>query len=216
MLAEEGVDGFSTMELSRRSGVAQRTIFNAFGNRDNLIALAIRFYFEQFSQAIAERFDMSTFEGALGRLAITTLRNIQIRNYLAAVVALHFAPSAPEPVRTVTLNIGAGFFLPWLQRLEAERKIPQHCDINRLTRHLANIQYSVIQDWLTGEIGEGAMLTETFIAVLQTLAGALRGKQRALVERYLADIQISGPLFTALIENASANMPRPSSPSVSL
>lgn len=202
MLAEDGVASFSTMELSRRSGVAQRTIFNAFGNRDTLLALVIRFYFEQFSQAIEQRFDLSDLNDALGRLATTTLRNTQLRNYMSAVVSLHFSPSAPEAVRAVTSNIGAGFFLPWLVSLRDARQLPPGCDVARLTRNLANAQYAVVQDWLTGVLETDAVLGETLDVVLSLMAGALRGKARTLLDAYLSDLRQGGPLQQAIVQRA--------------
>jgi AcrR family transcriptional regulator len=203
MLAEDGVAGFSTMELGRRSGVAQRTIYNAFGNRDTLIAIVIRFYFEQFSLAIADKFDTSTLDGALGRLAATTMRNVQLRNYMSAIVSLHFLPSAPAPVRAVTLKIGAGFFLEWLHHLQETRQLPAHCDLQRLTRSLANLQYAVVQDWLVGAIQEDRLVFETLEAVLQMLSGALGGKARALIDGYLTDLHQSGPRTSALLRVAA-------------
>ncbi|UZW57444.1 TetR/AcrR family transcriptional regulator [Sphingobium sp. JS3065] len=195
MLAEQGLGGFSTMELSKRSGVAQRTIFNAFGNRDNLVALAIRFYFEEFNQALANRFDVSTLDGALGKLTATTLRNLQLRNYMTAIVSLHFSPSAPAQVRAVTLAIGAGFFRDWL---DSQQFLPADVDLDRLTRHIAHLEYAALNDWLVGAVDEGFVVDNTLQAVLEMLVGALRGEVRAQLEEYLADIREAGPLSMKL------------------
>ncbi|RYM01706.1 TetR/AcrR family transcriptional regulator [Sphingobium indicum] len=198
MLAEQGLGGFSTMELSRRSGVAQRTIFNAFGNRDNLVALAIRFYFEEFNLALADRFDVSTLDGALGKLTATTLRNLQLRNYMTAIVSLHFSPSAPAQVRAVTLAIGAGFFRDWLDNQRNRSLLPAEIDLGRLTRHIAHLEYAVINDWLVGAVEEAQVVDNMLQAVLEMLVGALDGDVRARLEQYLADVRESGPLSLQL------------------
>lgn len=206
LLSETGIAGFSTMELSRRSGVAQRTIYNAFGSRDALLALVIRFYFEQFSRAIETRFDSRELDGALGRLAATTLRNIQLRNYMSAIISLHFSPTAPANVRAVTAAIGESFLLPWLHGLDGSRSIPPGLEILKVARALSNAQYAVVQDWLTGTVTAREVLPDTLGAVLAILGGVVRGRVRAELDERLADLRQDGPWIRGLRARAQAEV----------
>ena len=52
MIAETDSIDFSLEELCARAGVAKNTIYNAFGNKENVIASAIQQYIEDFSASV--------------------------------------------------------------------------------------------------------------------------------------------------------------------
>lgn len=108
MIAEFGLAGFSVRDLCSRAGIAQKTLYNAFGSKENVIALAIRQYMADFNERTVTRFDAATLEGRLERLIKVHSRNTQIRPYTTAIMAVYNSrpptsrsgrPSAASPRR---------------------------------------------------------------------------------------------------------------------
>src|SRR5688500_15915675 len=79
LIAETGLSGFSVRELAHRAGIAQKTLYNAFGSKENVIALAIRQYMDDFNARMTTRFDHGTLEERLEKLIKVHSRNVQIR-----------------------------------------------------------------------------------------------------------------------------------------
>src|SRR5438094_204527 len=52
MIAEDGLLNFNMNELCKRAGVAKRTLYNAFQTREQLIAIAIAEYFQEYVDRI--------------------------------------------------------------------------------------------------------------------------------------------------------------------
>src|SRR3546814_14879486 len=67
LVNEEGLEGFSMREISKRANVAPKTLYNAFGDRDRLIGCAIREVYDAVRQNVQFRTSDRTLEGLLDR-----------------------------------------------------------------------------------------------------------------------------------------------------
>jgi AcrR family transcriptional regulator len=188
MIGECGIGEFNIRELSRRAEVSSRTIYNAFGGKENVIALAIRAYFDSFHALMTFRSDASLYSGAIERLLATTLRNLQIPNYIHAVASLYFSPTLDNRIRKVLLEIGAKPWLIWLRTIQLTRQLEQWVQIDRLVVDLSDLQYAKVHEWGLGALSGDAFLRSTVDAVSSHLLGTTRGEARMMVRRTLLEM----------------------------
>jgi AcrR family transcriptional regulator len=189
MLGEEGSD-LSMRELARRSAVSLRTLYNAFGSKESLIAAAIRQYFDKFLRAISDGRDTSEFDWALSAMIAINLRNRQIRPYLNALVGLYFSTAVDPAIRDELRQIAAGFMRPWFDLARARKQLRIGVDIDRAIGNIANLQYALNQEWLLGDIQDDGFVPAILEAVLSYLDGATRGVAQAAIDRLLVDLRV--------------------------
>ncbi|MBZ9646872.1 TetR/AcrR family transcriptional regulator [Sphingobium sp. 3R8] len=197
MIEEGGLEGFSIRDLCRRADVSSRTIYNAFGSKEAVVALAIKAYFDAFYRRMGFDLDSVTFEGALQRQLTTTLRNLELPNYLHAVAALYFSPTLDAGIRTVLLDMGTRSWLPWLANIRFARQVERWVEIERLAADLSDIQFAKVHQWGLGALSDDAFVEETVRSVLSHLAGSLRGEARASVRNTLIDLGQRNGSWTA-------------------
>lgn len=192
MMAEGGAQGMAMRDLAEHAGVSLRTLYNAFGSKEALIAAAVRQYYDKFLRALSDGRDPYAFDWVLGGIVATNLRNQQIRDYLSAVVNLYFSSSADPAIRVELRRTAVGFMMPWLEVLQARRELRPGADLVRASGHMASLQYAINQEWLAGTVADEALVPAVVEAVLTYLVGLVRGESQAGVERELADLAQGG------------------------
>lgn len=190
MIAEDGLEGFSVRKLCQRAGVAQRTLYNAFQNKDRLIALAIREAFDEFSAYVRSGLDPASLGGLLTRVIAINRRNFRVRNYTKAVCAIYFAPSTPRDVWQTLQDMALSGNGDWLARNQAF--IHDWIEIDHFNHSLANVQYSTINDWCLGRIPDGEYLPRLAENMLLLIIGAVHGSLADEAARYLEEIKRTG------------------------
>lgn len=175
MLAEGGLERFSMRELGLRADVAQRTLYNAFQSRDHLLAEAVTEYYAEFNSHMVYRHEAGTLEGMMERLLLVHRRNIKIRNYTGAVMALYFAANINHELWTAIHVISADNHRLWLQRMAAKRQLHPWVDVNRAADRMANLEYATINEWCQHRIADEDFVVTLTAALLTFAAGLARG-----------------------------------------
>ena len=206
MISSGGLDGFNMRDLGKRADVSTRTIYNAFGSKETVIALSIHAYFEKFMAHIRFNDDAYNFEGALARQVTSTLRDVDIPHYMKAVTSLYFSPTLHPDIRTVLLDLASRPWVAWLGGLQALRQLEKHVDIADLIVDLANLQYGKLHEWCLGTLDDEAFLTKTLSGILLMLAGATSGKARSNVREAFVNIQSDTPFRERLLTEARARI----------
>lgn len=202
MLAEDGIDGFSIRKLCQRAEVAQRTLYNAFHNKDRLIALAIREAFDEYSTFVRQSSDPVALTGWLSRTVAINRRNFHVRNYTAAVCALYFAPGTPQDVWETLLDMSLRGNLLWLDQRKAD--IGDWIDIGHFARSLADVQYATINDWCLGRLPDARYLPTLVENMLMILIGAVQGPLAQEAAALLGELGATGTIATV----ADMSVPR--------
>lgn len=206
MISSGGLDEFNMRDLGKRADVSTRTIYNAFGSKETVIALSIHAYFEKFMAHIRFSDDAWSFEGALARQVTSTLRDVDIPHYMKAVTTLYFSPTLHPDIRTVLLDLASRPWVAWLGGLQALRQLEKHVDIADLMIDLSNLQYAKLQEWCLGTLDDDAFLQKTLSGILLMLAGATSGKARTNVREAFVNIQSDTPFRTRLLAEARARI----------
>lgn len=178
LIAEKGLDGVNVRELSRRSDVSQRTLYNAFKNKDNIIALAIRSYFQSYVRHLTFEHDQDAFDGAIERQITITVRNVDIKNYLIAVASIYFSPTIEPGIRRVLVEIGKAPYEAWLSRLHSQGMLRPHVELEPTLNDLSNLQYAKVHEWGAGLLSDDSFVAQTIRSLLHYLIGVLSGSEQ--------------------------------------
>ena len=194
LLTEKGIEGFSIRTLCKRANVAQRTLYNAFHNRDRLVALAIREAYEDVNRYMKYRTSPETLDGILDRLISINTRNLRARNYTRAVVAVFFSPDASPDVWGAIRAMADINLRLWLDRMAKENLLADWVMVDQLADEIANIEYAAINDWAQGRVRDDQFLRRLVTAVLAHVVGAIKGEDHDRALHFLRQIHASGQL----------------------
>jgi AcrR family transcriptional regulator len=212
MIAEDGFENFSVRKLCVRAGVAQRTLYNAFHNKDRVIALAIREAFDDFHRYVKYKTDRNSLAGVLDRAISVNRRNLRVLNYTKAVVAIYFGPNTPRDVWESLRDMSLHRTREWVGSMKQNGELQPWVSEAHFADAMANIQYSTINDWCQGRMGDDEYLPRLAENMLLLIIGAARGAVQKEAERYLTDLRATGkvPVFPK-----SVWVPRPADGSAS-
>lgn len=187
IISMQGPEALNMRDLGKRAAVSTRTIYNAFGCKETVIALAINSYFEKFISHVSFEDDARTFTGALIRQTTSTLRDVDVPHYMKAVGTLYFSPTLHPVIREVLLDMATRPWTRWLSHIRAQRQLEKGTHLPDLLIDLSNLQYAKIHEWVLGTIDDEAFVRMTLRSVLSFLMGVTRGEAKAAVrEAYLA------------------------------
>jgi AcrR family transcriptional regulator len=189
LIAERGIDGFNIRELCRRADVAQRTLYNAFENKDRIVALAIWGTYTEVNQRMRYRTAPETLEGILDRLISVNSRNLRARNYTKAVTSLYFSPTTSADVLHTLREMASLDLRLWLTRVEAEGDLAPWVRRGELEINFVNLEYATINDWACGRIEDEDYVQRLVEAVLLLTVGATVGSTREEAAKALQTIR---------------------------
>jgi AcrR family transcriptional regulator len=188
MLDELGVDAFTIRELSRRANVAQRTLYNVFGSKEDIIASAIELHFSSLIEAMPPDLSEGGLDTLFHRTHGTVDVIVRLRRYAAAMVGVFFAPSADPKIHNSLVRvwrIGAG---SWMDQPAAKSllvKMPK-AQVDAVAAMLLNSAYANIGDWVSGRISEAEFRRRATVNSLMIARSYLKPRVRAQADEIIA------------------------------
>ena len=178
LIEEGGVDSVTVRELSKRSEVAPRTVYAAFGSKEELIARAIK---KRFQEAMGEDGPLAgpdTLEAVTLRLDLLARVVIGQRQYSSVMAPIFFSATIDHRIYEVLREIALSHIRPWIKILAAERKlvVSSPAQVEFLLSQLANVKSAVINDWRNGRLGDAQLGTHLQLAVFSLIAGYVQHK----------------------------------------
>ena len=176
LINEEGLEGFSMREISKRANVAPKTLYNAFGDRHRLIGLAIREMYDALRDNVRFKTSDKTLSGLLDRAILVNRGNLKARNYAKAVASIYFSPGTNVELRGILQEMAVGKTSEWLTDVRSRGQLHDWVDIEHLTRHMANMEYGLILDWATGKVKDTDYLFRFAEIILFSALASTRGE----------------------------------------
>jgi AcrR family transcriptional regulator len=198
MIAERGVADFSVRELCARSEIAQKTLYNAFGNKENVIALAVREYLAEFNQRSHFRFDSSTLEGVLEMLIKIQSRNIQMRPYTMALMSVYYSTTADGTIRNILRSLGEDIYRDFLNHLSESGQLRPQITTKSIMYACLTQMNAILFDWCIGEIADEHLVDHVSEAVLVNVTTSTTSEISREADRWLQDLREQRPSWKAL------------------
>lgn len=194
MIAEHGIENFSIRQLCQRADVAQRTLYNAFGGKDRMIAIAIQEAFYDVHNHTCFRTAIDTLDGVLNRLIEVNRRNFKARNYTKAITAIYFATGTHKDIWDALQVMAISAVKDWFAKMETAGHFQEWVVPADFASDLANFEYSIINDWACGRIRDEDYLLRLAKGVLQMTMGVTRGPEQDAAATRLLQIHATGEL----------------------
>jgi AcrR family transcriptional regulator len=206
MIATDGYEKFSVRKLCRQAEVAPRTLYNAFHDKDRVIAMAIREAFNEFNEGVEYKTDPNTLAGVLDRTLGVNRRNFRVRNYARAICTIYFSPGTQSDVWKTLQDMSLSGTLQWMSILRSTGQVQPWVNIVHFADTMANLQYSTINDWCLGRLSDKEYLPRIAEGMLLLIVGAMKDKARGESEKFLADLKRTGnlPRFPAAVWKPSS------------
>lgn len=183
ILEESGISGATTRNVSDRAGVALRTLYLQFENREAMIGTAIK---EFFYQSIAEEgagAGPRTIEEILSRIDRLTRIIKRKRQYSRELAPVYFSSSLDSGIYAILRDIAISHVTPFLDNLVAhERNRLTKTELHFLHTLIANAEYSIIDDAMNGRLPEQKLGTFLKLGVLASIAGFIPNPPQELQE----------------------------------
>ena len=206
MIAQGGLEAVSVRDLCNRAGIAQKTLYNAFGSKENVIALAIRQYMVDFTQRAEMKFESATLEGWLERLIKTHSRNLQIRPYTSAIMGVYNSPTADRAIRNVIRSMAEQAAQPFADAIAAaDDFLPGVTAESFIYLHTTAV-YAILVDWCLGDVPDAALVDRICECFLLMVVGCTRGATHDEAQNWLEDLRAKRPSWSALRRMAEAGV----------
>jgi AcrR family transcriptional regulator len=194
MIAELGYDGVSVRELTARAGVAQRTLYNAFGSKENIVATAIAEYQKDFDDKAGYLNPPSTLRGRMEQLVKIHSRNLQIRPYTTATLAIYNSLSVDPTIRLRMRKITHDHIWPFAQALAADRQLVDQISPDDFAERAISFGYATLTEWVRRTIPDENLVARMVETLLTTVIVCTRPEGVNIeAQRWLAALRDRAP-----------------------
>lgn len=188
-IEEDGLNAVTIRSVSRRAEVALRTLYLYFDSKEAMVGVAINEFFENSIQNDGVICEPRTVTDVMNRL--DWLANI-IRNhraYSAALAPIYFSDNLDPKIRDVLRKIALTHVTPFLDEVVFKGGDDKDNTLKNFAElQIASMEYSVINDVLSGRLPEEDLADLLKLSVLSFVQGLLP-KPRPDIQAILADLR---------------------------
>ncbi len=184
MLAEVGYEGLQMRTLAEAAGVSLMTIYNRFGNKDDLILLALQDMLAELGEEAASS-GCTGIELVLENAAVVAEQILATPKYAKAMALMLFNGEPGSPIVAALLANNVSQAHARIDEMRAAKHINDGVDSDALARNLGICTWSTILLWMKGLIPDESFAREYRRAPLFVLAPAMTPATR---KKYAAEL----------------------------
>lgn len=189
LIAETGYSGFNIRDLCARAEIAPKTLYNAFGNKDNVVASAVQEFIADTYAEVHFHFEANNIDGFLERQNRIHSRNQLLGRYTKAIVAVYYASDPDSTIRTRIRNEAGRWHEAFMAAIESEGCLLPGVTTQWISHLLCSNAFSITKDWASGEIPDDEFLDRVAETALMVLVGTTRGRVNQDARRWIEDIR---------------------------
>lgn len=205
MLVEGGYDEVTIRELARRADVAQRTLYNAFGSRENIVAAAIIQYYEELDSLNRIKSDPISLLGELKHFIATTMSSQKVRAYARATMSLYNSFDVNPAVRAAVRTVNVHSMSPFSDYLESASLFRPHVSGTIFVDTMTILLQAVLSAWCLEEISDDTMLERMAETFLVTVLGYTTPPISNEAETWLAHVRAKSPEWLRLCADCAVS-----------
>lgn len=158
MIDEAGGSEFTLQELSERCGVALRTIYNAFGDKEGVVAEAAAAHHSDtvdvFEYADSQVWDLEEAISMTRRIAKETAR---FPGFSQVTSEMYFSPRRHTKLFASLQKMPVSILNAWLQSEQVDNKLLRAFGQKALEASHADAQWGAVANWCAGQFDEDQM-----------------------------------------------------------
>lgn len=198
MVAEQGDDNINLVELSRRSGAALRTIYNAFTDKQGLVAQAALAHFNSLFVALrVTANDCHGLAEAVERSYRAAIETVKFRAFSATTARIYFSNQSNAELLDALHEMPRSTVAAWLKSDEVDTQLVKRFGEDNLQMSFANLQWGIIHDWANGNLSDDVLIdrmTDGMVWIglaFGNRAGRAEAKRLVKVQRCLGGDRIA-------------------------
>ncbi len=172
LLAEEGYDGLQMRLLAERAGVALMTLYNRFGNKDDLILLSLQELLAELAERAASS-GKTGIEFVLYNSGIIADQILATPRYAKAMTLMLFNGQIGSPIVDTLLVNNVKQSLAQVHDMIAQGELTREIEPELLARNLSTCTWSTNLLWMKGIIPDNRFKREYQRAPILVLAPAM-------------------------------------------
>ncbi len=189
MLDSGGYDGLTMRGLAKEAGVAQGTLYNLYGSKDDLIMAAVDDLLTALNRETRRRTPEPGLEALLTNAVVTGENIVRRPAYAEAMTRIVMSIEPESPLVDLVF---ARAYPATKESLDAAKKtgeIREDVDTDSIAKHIAGNSWTVILLWIMGMISLDQIVTERTRSMLLTLISVATEPKRTELEQRLAALQ---------------------------
>lgn len=186
LIGEVGSDGFTLRELGQRADVSVTTIYNIFGDKEGVIAHALREFHAGIKLNLPGQ--GSNLAAYCRTICDTTAVVLENRTYALALADLYFSRSLSATLFDVIRMMPLQVFVHWLWMAEREGLLNGLVSPRDAEMTFANMEWASVKDWGAGRISDDRLAEvrqRSFLVVVKAMAIPSVGE---IADSLLADL----------------------------
>ena len=189
MIEQYGVDNLRVRDLADAAGVATATLYNQFGGKDGIVALALKEdYLERFSIAGMASQGHSP-AAALRQLIAQSASDARAKpENTAAVLDFYFRADSDDALRSVAHEGVKQFFLAILGDVARRDDMVHWAHVDRVADDMVSATYAVLLKWLQGNVPAEELEPRLLTTAALPCVAVSRGNSREEFEQLLSDL----------------------------
>lgn len=178
ILGEGGVPALTIGRLSREAGVAPRTLYRLFGDKEGVIFATVHDRLREVRLAIARQAKTYTIETVFDELDWMVSEMNRDLLYGRTVIGFFFSTEPrPDAIRELG-SVAYNRFRNWLDREIGLGHTTRALDLERIAQELVATEYVIYHRWAVGTIDNDACRLELHANFLKSAVIALDGAAR--------------------------------------
>ena len=189
VLGEGGVAALTIRRLSEEAGVAQRTLYRLFGDKDGVISATVVDRMIEVREHIARRAVIYTLDAVFAELDWMVSELERDSLYARVVIDFVFAPEPRELEVAELTSVARNRFRSWLDRLRARGQVREELDLDGIVDSHVMHEFLVYRRWSLGQCAGDICRAELHACFLQSAVLVLTGETRESYMRKLGRVQ---------------------------
>lgn len=183
LLGELGAERMTMRDVAAASEVAEGTLYNRFGGKDDLITVAVVDYFERSVQSIVEhRHSKSPVQKFVYGMSVVTKAILQAKPFARALMRTYFrVDNRLEMTDRLTQSVYSTW-LPVIQEMQAQQLLRDWVSPPLLCSEICERLFGVVLKWAQGGFPDKELHDRCTLSVLLQVLAASRGSQVKEIE----------------------------------
>jgi AcrR family transcriptional regulator len=204
ILGEGNIPALTIERLSREAGVAPRTIYRLFGNKEGVVQATVEDRLSEVRRHLAERHADYTLEAVFAELDWMVSEMERDDEYARVVIGFYFSMEPREASIQELRSVAYNRFRNWLDCEIHAGNAEGRLDLERIAQEFVSKEFLVYQRWAVGKVDAEQCRLELHSNFLKTATLVLTGAARdACIEALAAKQRALG--FSEIGAQASTN-----------
>jgi len=188
LIGARGADQVTMRDIAVASKVAEATLYNRFGTKDSLIALAV---IEDFESRVgtpisAQSPSETPVQKIIQGLAAQSNEVLRVRGFSRAMIGLYFKPDGDREMADRLLAAVQATYRPMIDEMKKRRCLRDWVSPTLLLEEMSDRILAVIARWAQNAFADGELTNRLILSVLSTVIAMSRGQQAIEAEGILA------------------------------